>query len=519
MKALVLLLLCVACGWAHGSEAKRVIVAAAHPLAAQAGLDVLKRGGSALAAAIAVQMVLGLVEPESSGIGGGAFMLHWSEKEKKLRSYDGRETAPAAATADRFLDSQQKPLPFLEAAISGRSVGVPGVLRMLELAHARHGRLPWDELFLPAIRIADEGFEAGPKLREALARERHLRTEVFSAPRIVNREYGDTLRVIARGGARMFYEGDIAKDMVLAVRTHEKPGDMTEADLRNYRALEREPVCGPYRAWRVCSMGPPSSGGVAVLQILGLLQRTRFARAPPQSADALHFFAEAGKLAYADRARYLGDVQVPVKALLSKSYLQKRARLIGEKAMALAPPGDTEGGTSHFSIVDARGDIVSMTTTIETTFGSRIFVRGFLLNNQLTDFDFAPGGANAVAPGKRPRSSMAPSIVFEKGKPILALGSPGGSMIINYVAKALVGALDWKLDVQAAFELPNFGSRNGPTLIEQGSRYEALAPQLEARGHQVDRIPLESGLQGVQRIRGGWRGGADPRRDGAVRGE
>ena len=511
-------LIAFAAAASDGRQASKVIVAAAHPLAAQAGLEVLKRGGSALDAAVAAQMVLGLVEPESSGIGGGAFLLYWSEKEKKLRSYDGRETAPAAARPDRFVQDG-KPLPFLEAAVSGRSVGVPGVLRMLELAHARYGRLPWDELFLPAIRIADEGFEPGPKLREALARERHLRTEVFSAPRIVNREYGDTLRVIARGGARMFYEGDIAKDIVLAVRTHERPGDMTEEDLRNYRALEREPVCGPYRAWRVCSMGPPSSGGVAVLQILGLLQRTRFAGAAPQSADALHFFAEAGKLAYADRARYLGDVQVPVKALLSDSYLGKRAKLIGERAMALAPPGDLESGTSHFSIVDARGDIVSMTTTIETTFGSRIFVRGFLLNNQLTDFDFAPGGANAVAPGKRPRSSMAPTIVFQKDQPILALGSPGGSMIINYVAKALVGVLDWKLDVQAAFELPNFGSRNGPTLIEQGSRYEALAPQLEARGHQVDRIPLASGLHGVQRSRGGWRGGADPRRDGAVRGE
>jgi len=511
-------LIALAAAASDGQGASKRIVAAAHPLAAEAGIAVLKRGGSAVDAAVAVQMVLGLVEPESSGIGGGAFMLHWSEREKKLRSYDGRETAPAAAQPDRFLQDG-KPLPFMDAAVSGRSVGVPGVLRMLELAHQRHGRLPWDELFLPAIRIADQGFEPGPKLREALSRERHLRAEVFSAPRIVNREYGDTLRVIARGGARMFYEGEIAKDIVLAVRTHERPGDMTEDDLRNYRALEREPVCGPYRAWRVCSMGPPSSGGVAVLQILGLLQRTRFARAPPQSADALHFFAEAGKLAYADRARYLGDVPVPVQRLVSSAYLDQRAKLIGERAMVLAPPGDLESGTSHFSIVDARGDIVSMTTTIETTFGSRIFVRGFLLNNQLTDFDFAPGGANAVAPGKRPRSSMAPTMVFRNDRPVLSLGSPGGSMIINYVAKALVGVLDWKLDLQAAFELPNFGSRNGPTLLEQASRYESLASQLEGRGHQVDKIPLASGLHGVQRVRGGWRGGADPRRDGAVRGE
>jgi gamma-glutamyltranspeptidase / glutathione hydrolase len=514
-----------ACG---AQTAKQYLVAAAHPLAAEAGAEVLKRGGSALDAAVAVQMVLGLVEPESSGIGGGAFLVHWSAAEKKLRSYDGRETAPAAAMPDRFLDAQKKPLPFMEAAVGGRSVGVPGVLRMLELAHRRHGRLPWHELFGAAVRIADEGFEPSPKLRAALDAERFLRDDAaarrtyYAGGRIVNRDYAETLRAIARGGADVFYTGDIANDMVLAVRTHAKPGDLAEEDLRAYRAVEREPVCGPYRQWRVCSMGPPSSGGVAVLQILGLLERTRFARAPPQSADALHFFAEAGKLAYADRGRYLGDpdfVSVPVRGLLSSAYLEKRAGLIGERAMPLAPPGDAEAGTSHFSIVDARGDIVSMTTTIEAAWGSRIMVRGFLLNNQLTDFDFAPGGANAVAAGKRPRSSMAPTIVFRGDAPVLSLGSPGGSMIINYVAKALVGMLDWKLGVQAAIELPNFGSRNGPTLIEQGSRYEPLAAPLAARGHQVERIPLSSGLHGIERVPGGWRGGADPRRDGAVRGD
>jgi len=524
MKRLVPLLCGLAFGLAQARDAviaKQFMVAAAHPLAAEAGAEVLKRGGTAVDAAVAVQMVLGLVEPESSGIGGGAFMLHWSESEKKLRSYDGRETAPAAARPDRFI-KDGKPMAFLDAAVGGRSVGVPGVLRMLELAHARHGRLPWHELFDPAIRIAEQGFEASPKLREALARERFLRSDIFSSPRIVNPEYAETLRVIARGGARMFYEGDIARDIVLAVRTHAKPGDLTEADLRSYRALEREPVCGPYRSWRVCSMGPPSSGGVAVLQILGVLERTQFARAPPQSSAALHFFAEAGKLAYADRARYLGDpafVPVPTRNLISSSYLDQRARLISDRAMALAPPGAAEAGTSHFSIVDARGDIVSMTTTIEAAFGSRIMVRGFLLNNQLTDFDFAPGGANAVAPGKRPRSSMAPAVVFEGERVRMALGSPGGSMIINYVAKALVGTLDWGLELQAAIELPNFGSRNGPTLIEQGSRYEALATPLEARGHQVDRIPLTSGLHGIERVAGGWRGGADPRREGTVRGQ
>ena len=500
--------------------APKYMVAAAHPLAAEAGADVLKRGGSAVDAAIAVQMVLGLVEPESSGIGGGAFLLHWSEANKKLRSYDGRETAPAAARPDRFL-RDGKPLPFMEAAVNGRAVGAPGVLRMLELAHQRHGRLPWHTLFDAAIRIAEQGFTPSAKFLAALERAPELR-KYYPAARVVNREYADTLRVIARGGASAFYEGDIAKDMVLSVRTHARPGDLTEEDLRSYRAVEREPVCGPYRRWRLCSMGPPSSGGIAVLQILGVLERIPFARAPPQSADALHFFSEAGKLAYADRARYLGDpdfVAVPLTALLAPTYLDRRARLVTERAMPLAPPGDLEAGTSHFSIVDGRGDVVSMTTTIEAVFGSRIMVRGFLLNNQLTDFDFMPGGPNSVAPGKRPRSSMAPTIVFEGGRVHMAVGSPGGSMIINYVAKALVGTLDWGLDMQAAIDLPNFGSRNGPTLIEQGSRYEALAAPLAQRGHQVDRIPLTSGLHGIERNAGGWRGGADPRRDGAVRGK
>ena len=525
-----LLLFCFLFGFAEAREAvlaKRFMVAAAHPLAAEAGAGVLKRGGSAMDAAVAVQMMLGLVEPESSGIGGGAFLLYWSQAEKKLRTYDGRESAPAAAQPDRFL-KDGKPMAFMEAAVGGRSVGVPGVLRMLELAHGRHGRLPWSELFDAAIRTADDGFVPMPKLRAALDGERFLREDpaasrtYYSGERIVNREYADTLRLIARGGAQMLYEGDVAKDIVLAVRTHAKPGDLTEDDLRAYRVIEREPVCGPYRGLRVCSMGPPSSGGVAVLQILGLLERSGFARAPPHSAAALHFFAEAGKLAYADRARYLGDpafVTVSVKSLLSKSYLDKRANLITERAMPLAPPGDHETGTSHFSIVDAQGNVVSMTTTIEAAFGSRIMVRGFLLNNQLTDFDFMPGGANAVAPGKRPRSSMAPTIVFRKDEPSLVVGSPGGSMIINYVAKALVGTLDWRLDLQAAIELPNFGSRNGPTLIEQRSKYEALAPALLQRGHQVETIVLTSGLHGIERIRGGWRGGADPRRDGAVKGD
>ena len=514
------------------------MVAAAHPLAVDAGYAVLKLGGSALDAAIAVQMVLGLVEPESSGIGGGAFLLYWSANDRTLRAYDGRETAPAAARPDRFLKQDKTEVEFIDAVVGGRSVGVPGVLRMLEAAHRRHGRLPWNELFQYAIFAAEEGFAMSPLLHEQLERDRFLRQDpaarkVFYSPdgkakpvgaRITNPEYGATLRSIGLQGADAFYRGDIARDIVRAVRANPRPGDLTEEDLAGYRALEREPLCGPYRQWRICSMPPPSAGGVAVLQILGLLERTAFERAPPHSAAAVHLFSEAGRLAYANRARYLGDpdfVTVPTKKLLDPSYLDGRARLIGELSMGTAMPGDTESiGTSHISIVDALGNVAALTTTIESSFGSRIMARGFLLNNELTDFDFTPGGPNAVAPGKRPRSSMAPTIVFDEGNQVrLAIGSPGGPNIINYVAKALVAMLDWRLDVQAAAAVPNFGSRNGPTLLERGTSYEKLRPELEARGHEVQLNRLASGLHGVERVPGGWRGGADPRREGTARGE
>jgi gamma-glutamyltranspeptidase/glutathione hydrolase len=521
----------VAGGCAH-APARHFMVASAHPLATDAGHAVLERGGSAVDAAIAVQMVLGLVEPESSGIGGGAFMLYWSAPFRTLSTYDGRETAPAAAAAGRFLNSEKTPLTFFEASVGGKSVGVPGVLRMLELAHQRHGTLPWHELFEPAIALAEGGFAASPRLRMLLAGERFLRDDpqaralYYAADgnpreRITNRQYGATLRALAAQGADAFYRGEIARDLVRAVRA--RGGDLAEQDLAGYEALERQPLCGPYREWRVCSMGPPSSGGLAVLQILGLLERTPFAHAPPQSGEAVHYFAEAGRLAYADRAFYVGDpafVEIPLGKLLNSAYLAERAGEISGRSMRQALPGSTEGvGTSHFSIVDAEGNIVSMTTTIESTFGSRIMARGFLLNNELTDFDFVPGSANQVAPGKRPRSSMAPTIVFDAaGEARIALGSPGGPNIINYVAKALVGMLDWALDIQAALALPNFGSRNGPTLLETGTSFENLKGELERRNHQVELVPLTSGLHGLERVPGGWRGGADPRREGTVRG-
>jgi gamma-glutamyltranspeptidase/glutathione hydrolase len=537
--AAALFLLVAACAHKPPPDtAKRFMVAAAHPLAVDAGYTVLKLGGSAVDAAVAVQMVLGLVEPESSGIGGGAFMLYWSEKEQKLRSYDGRETAPAAARPDRFLRKDQTPQGFLEAAVGGRSVGVPGVLRMLEMAYRQHGRLRWPELLQYASFAAEEGFAMSPRLHAQLARERFLKNDPYArkiyyeadgrpkpvGSRVVNPAYGATVRTLSRQGVDAFYRGPIASDIVRAVRSHPEPGDLSEADLADYRAVEREPLCGPFRRWRVCSMGPPSSGGVAVLQIVGMLERAGFGRAPPQSELAIHLYAEASRLAYADRARYIGDpdfVSVPSKQLVDGEYLDRRARLIGDRAIALAQPGDPEApGTTHFTIVDGEGNVVSMTSTIETTFGSRIMVRGFLLNNELTDFDFNPGTRNQVAPRKRPRSSMAPTIVFDAdGRVRLAVGSPGGPFIIGYVAKALLGVLEWNLDLQSAIDLPNVANRNGPTEIERGSSYEQLAAPLRARGHEIVLREMPSGLHGIERVPGGWRGGADRRREGAVKGD
>jgi gamma-glutamyltranspeptidase/glutathione hydrolase len=534
--------------------ASRFLVVAAHPLAADAGYTVLKLGGSALDAAIAVQMMLGLVEPQSSGIGGGAFLLHWSAAQAKLRSYDGRETAPAAARPQRFLDARGQPLDLRETMASGLAVGVPGVLRMLEAAHARHGRLPWSELFQYAILAASEGFALTPRLHRLLARDPVLARDPSAralwygsdgrpkpvGERIVNPEYAATLHAIARGGADAFYRGPIAADIVRAVRGHVRAGDLALEDLAAYRALEREPPCAPYRGERVCSIGPPG-GGVAVLQRLGILERSAFARAPRASPEAAHLFSEAARLAYADRARYAADpdfVPQPVAGLLDPRYLAARAQLIGERAMGHASPGRPAGapaaaavaetgsaGTSHVSIVDAEGNAVAMTSSIEHAFGSRILVRGFLLNNQLTDFAFQPEAegrpaANRVEPGKRPRSAMAPTMVFDRGGALkLVLGSPGGAPIPLYVARTLGAVLDWGYDIQTAVAAPNFGSVNGPTLLERGTGAEDWGDALAERGHILNFAPLPSGIHAIERIPGAWRSGTDPRREGAARGD
>ncbi len=553
-----ILLLALAVPCAHAGE---YMVAAANPLAARAGLHVLRDGGSALDAAIAVQMVLNVVEPQSSGIGGGAFLLHWDAAAKAVSAYDGRETAPAAARPDRFLRPDGAPMGVGEAIASGRSVGVPGVLRMLKLAHERHGVLPWRELFQPAIRLAEEGFEVSPRLHRLIAADPLLRRNAaarayFYLPdgralpagyRLKNPELAAVLRRVADDGPDAFYQGEIAGAIAAAAAAPDRygrAGDLAPADLAGYRAVERDAVCGGYRGYRVCGMPPPSSGGIGVLAMLGILERFPLARLGAGSAQAVHLFAEAGRLAYADRDHYVGDpefVDVPTAGLVDPDYLRARSMLIRrERSMGRASPGVPPGaraalgadatveasGTSHLSIVDADGNAVAMTTSIESAFGSRILVHGFLLNNELTDFSFAPGeagrpAANRVEGGKRPRSAMAPTFVFARGhddRLLLAAGSAGGPSIINYVAKLLVGVLDWKLGVQDAIAAPNMGSRNGDTELERGSAAEALEPALRALGHPVAVHAMVSGSQAILVAPGGLQGGADPRREGVALG-
>ncbi|WP_191577771.1 gamma-glutamyltransferase [Achromobacter insolitus] len=543
---------------ASGVQARQLVRAphfmmvSANPLASRAGEAMLRRGGSVVDAAIATQLVLNLVEPQSSGIGGGAFMVLYSAADGQIRTIDSRETAPAAARPDRFLDAEGKPLPFAQAVNNGMSVAVPGLLRGLELAHKAHGKLPWADLFQPAIELAEAGFAVSPRLHSLLAGNKALPQQAaaaayFYAPDgtpwpvghvLKNPEFARTLRAVATQGADAFYQGDIARDIVAAVQGHEKPGDLSLDDLAGYRAKPRDPVCGAYRGYQLCGMGPPSSGPIAVLQMLGELEQFPLSRYAPGTAQAVHYFSEAGRLAFADRDFYVADpdfVRVPVRALLDPAYLRARGALIQpDRSMKVALPGDPEGkllslgkdnalelpSTSHLVAVDAQGNALSMTTTIESEFGSKIFVRGFLLNNEMTDFSSSfkdPEGrlvANRIEPGKRPRSSMAPMMVLQGGKPYLLVGSPGGSAIINYVAKTLVGVLDWNLDIQSAIDLPNFGSRNKETELEKGTALEALAPELERMGHPVRITEFPSGIHGIVIDAKGLEGGADPRREG-----
>jgi gamma-glutamyltranspeptidase/glutathione hydrolase len=535
--------------------------------------------------------VLTLVEPQSSGIGGGAFLLHYDRATKKLEAFDGRETAPAAATPELFLEEDGDPYDFVQAVIGGRSVGAPGALRALELAHRQYGKLLWAKLFEPAIELCEKGFEISPRLHALLAMDPLLRTmpaarsyfyEEDGRAKAVgtvlkNPELAAVLREIATGGADAFYRGQIAKDIVEAVRAAEQPtlleaginyamfwlgapydlgfeadepnpGLLSEQDLASYQAKVRDPVCRPYRTWRVCGFPPPTSGGITVLEVISLLERFELGKTyTPTSFEALHLIAEAERLAYADRDRYIADtdfVKVPVTGLLDSEYLEARSELIDpNKAKKAAKPGMPPGvesallddrspelpSTSHFSIVDRHMNVVSMTTSIEFVFGSHVLVRGFLLNNQLTDFSFHPGTekkpvANALAPNKRPRSSMAPLIVFDQksGAPVLAIGSPGGSRIIGYVVRALLGVLEWGLDPQQAVSLPHVVNRNGATELEdegwQPNELEQLKSKLTGLGHHVVAGEQNSGLHVIAITERGLLGGADPRREGQAAG-
>jgi gamma-glutamyltranspeptidase / glutathione hydrolase len=573
-------------GWATRTNA----VAAANPLATDAGLQVLRAGGSAIDAAIAVQMVLALVEPQSSGLGGGAFLLHFDGKT--TQAFDGRETAPAKATPQLFLDAQGQPLKFIDAVVGGRSVGVPGAVAMLALAHQQHGRLPWAQLFAPAIRLATDGFAVSPRMAGLLTTEQALRKDPVAAAYFYdadgkpwpaghvlrNPELAAVLQGIASQGPAALLQGDVARAMTAKVQGHpSNPGTLSVQDLAAYRPLVRAPLCFDYsvnassvntapngapKTYQICGMPPPSSGAIAIGQILGMLQHTPADTLPLAqglpSADWLHLYTEAARLAFADRAQYVADpafVSAPAdnwQSLLAPRYLAQRARAIdsspnsprmksvvpgkpGDISVAYAPmPDQTEHGTSHISVVDAYGNAVAMTTTIEDAWGSRQMVNrgvglagGFLLNNQLTDFSFAPTDAsglpiaNRVEPGKRPRSSMSPTLVFDKatGQLLMSGGSPGGAFIIHFTAKTLYGTLHWGLNTQQAIDLPNFGTLSGPLMLEDQRFDAATVDALKARGHTVPVVPLTSGLQAIQRTPSGWFGGADPRREGVVLGD
>ena len=568
-----------------GTQAKKAVVAtkhmavAANPLASEAGLEILRAGGSAVDAAIAMQMVLTLVEPQSSGIGGGGFLVHYDASRKAIITYDGRETAPAGASPEMFLGPDGQPIPFAEASVGGHAVGTPGLVRMLEMAHREYGRLPWHRLFEPAMRLAEGGFALGPRLHQLIVDTPQMKEmpgarlhfydkegKPYAAGTwVYNPSLFETFRLIANGGSDSFYRGAVARDIVAAVtdpaqqgnpaqvpkeKAQRRVGKLSLADLALYRAIKREPVCVVYRGLRVCGMGPPSSGGIALAQTLLLLERFTLRGYPPGSLEAVHLISEAQRLAFADRNRYIADadmMSVPVRALTSHGYIEKRAELIQPwKSMGRAEPGrpwtqqllnvpalDTTReipATSHMSAVDAAGNAVALTSTIENVFGARLFVRGFLLNNQMTDFALKPTdeagnlAINRVEPGKRPRSSMSPTIVLDRERRlVMTLGSPGGARIIPYVVQALVGTIDWRLDMQRAFDLPHHANLNGKTQVEEGTGLAGLVDDLQKLGHEVEIVPMTSGLHGVSVVRRGDKvqlvGGADPRREGVAAGD
>lgn len=547
-------------------RASSEMVVTANRYASEAGLRVLHEGGGAVDAAIAVQLVLSLVEPQSSGVGGGAFLLLYDVPrnggEPKLTAYEGRETAPAAATPDMFLADNGRAASFAAVGVGGLAVGVPGVMRMLELAHREHGRLPWAKLFEPAIELADQGFPVSTRLHALLdgfkrfARADDFRRYFYDAngePRPVgyklkNPDYAATLRLLAAQGAEPMYSGELAAAITRTVQQNSvRPGRLTLDDLKGYRAHESEPLCSPYRQWRVCGPQLPSSGGVTTQQILRMLGRFDLGEVRNDPVMSIHLIAEASRLAFADRNLYLGDpafVQVPVAGLLDARYLDSRAAAIDYKrALPSVKAGKPDGvaawdfapsaagerpSTSHFSIVDASGDAIAMTTSVQGAFGSQLMAGGFILNNELTDFDYEPekGGkpvANRIEGGKRPLSSMAPTLVLdERHRLRLVVGSPGGTQIIGFVVQAIVGVLDWRLDVQQAVAAPHFLAQEGPLELEQGTNLAAQSAALGALGHTTALRTLNSGLHAIEIDYGAGRallGGVDPRREGVALGD
>jgi gamma-glutamyltranspeptidase/glutathione hydrolase len=537
--------------------ASKAMIVAGHRDAANAGLEMLDAGGNAMDAMVAVQLVLGLVEPQSSGLGGGAFLLYHDAATGTLHSLDGRETAPKAADPRQFLDAQGKPRRFLDAAIGGRSVGAPGTVALLAAAHSRFGKLPWARLFEPAIRLAETGFAVSPRLNASIAdsaenlfrftatRGYFLTEEAVPLPPgtlLRNADYAATLRLLARDGPAAFYRGPIAEDIERTVRfAPESPGALTVADLARYEAKWRDPVCVDYRNWRVCGMGPPSSGMIAIGQALGMLAPRDLARGGGASADNWRLIGDATRLAFADRNRYLADpdfTAIPA-GLLDPAYLGERGRLLdGSRALeagrvvAGEPPARKTGrlgddrsaeipATSHFSIVDETGNVVSMTTSIENAFGSRLMVRGFLLNNQLTDFSFLPEEnglpvANRLEGGKRPRSSMVPVIAYRDGRPALSLGATGGSRIIPYVLQALIATIDWGMPPDKVMAMPHMANRGGTFEIEEAAGLETLSAELKALGYETARLPMDSGMAVIAIGERGLAGAADPRREGVA---
>ncbi|WP_372903670.1 gamma-glutamyltransferase [Rhodohalobacter sp.] len=555
-------------GWVTNEFA----VAAANPLATDAGYQIIQAGGSAVDAAIAVQMVLTLVEPQSSGIGGGAFLLNWDGEQ--VYAYNGRESAPAAANENHFLDENGETMPYRDAVRSGKSVGVPGTIAMLKQAHERHGVLPWQDLFTPAITLAENGFKISPRLNQLLAGEEAFRSDEIASRlyydennearpvgyELKNPALAEILRLVANQGIDAFYQSEVAEDIVKRIQSHERPGNMTVADINNYPAqdFETRALCNDWKSYNICGFPPPSSGHIAIMQMLGIIEQVESVEVDFENglmtAEWMHNYLEAAKLAFADRAKYIGDwdfVDAPAgdwNSLMEPSYLAERADLIGDQSMGTAEPGNPgetqavlgvqpyqpESGTSHVSIVDRDGNMVSMTTTIENGFGSRVMSDGgtglpggFILNNELTDFSLTPVDedgnpmANRVEPNKRPRSSMSPSLVFnrESGNALASVGSPGGAAIIHYTAKAIIGMYEWDLNAQNAINLPNFANFNGATALEENRFSSEFIESLREMGHEIRTQSMTSGIQAIQVTEDGYFGGADPRREGVVMGQ